>query len=200
MRFSWSVYYGEVSFHDSVYGGSVFFDQSLYYDEALFYSSTYRGEAGFDGSLYRGSVFVSDSVFEGAVSLYGSVFCDALNFGTDFFGEPYPSRFVQSPPCFVAERDAWATLFGSSSNDFVVEDSGYFIALGSDGLPLGCGFLSTGQADYLAAKFREVYEARTCLRDSQVPQEQRELFERLEALSEELRAFRKGVTTLPLSS
>ena len=199
-RFSWSVYYGEVSFHDSVYGESVFFDHSLYYDEALFYSSTYRGEAGFDGSLYRGSVFVSDSVFEGEVSLYGSVFCGALNFGTDFFGEPYPSRFVQSAPCFVAEKDARATLFGSSSNDFVVEDSGYSIALGADGLPLGCGFLSTGQANYLAAKFREVYEARAYLRDSQVPQERRELLERLEGFSEELRAFRKGVTTLPLSS
>lgn len=199
-RFSWSVYYGEVSFHDSVYGGSVFFDQSIYYDEALFYSSAYRGEAGFDGSLYRGSVFVSDSVFDGEVSLYGSVVYGALNFGTDFFGEPYPSRFVQSVPCFVAERDARATLFGSSSNDFVVEDSGYSIALGSDGLPLGCGFLSTKQADYLATKFREVYEARTSLRDSQVPQERRELLEKLEWFSEELRAFRKGVTTLPLSS
>jgi len=199
-RFSWSVYYGEVSFHDSVYGGSVFFDQSLYYDEALFYSSTYRGETGFDGSLYRGSVFVSDSVFEGAVSLYGSVFCGALNFGTDFFGTPFPSRFVQSAPCFVAERDARATLFGSSSNDFVVEDSGYSIALGSDGLPLGCGFLSTEQADYLATKFREVYEARTYLRDSRGPQERRELQEKLEWFSEELRTCRKDVTTLPLNS
>ena len=199
-RFSWSVYYGEVSCHDSVYGGSVFFDQSLYYDEALFYSSTYRGETGFDGSLYRGSVFVSDSVFEGAVSLYGSVFCDALNFGTDFFGEPYPSRFVQSAPCFVAERDARATLFGSSSNNFVVEDSSYSVALGAEGLPLGCGFLSTKQANYLAAKFREVYEARTSLRDSQVPQERREFLERLEALREELRTCRKDVTTLPLSN
>ena len=193
-RFNWSVYYGEVSFHDSVYGGSVFFDQSLYYDEALFYSSTYRGEAGFDGSLYRGSVFVSDSVFEGEVSLYGSVFCDALNFGTDFFGEPYPSRFVQSAPCFVAEKDARATLFGSSSNNFVVEDSGYSIALGAKGLPLECGFLSTEQADYLAAKFREVYEARTYLRDSQIPQERRDLQEKLEGINEELRAFRKDVT------
>ena len=199
-RFSWSVYYGEVSFHDSVYGGSVFFDQSLYYDEALFYSSTYRGEAGFDGSLYRGSVFVSDSVFAGEVSLYGSVFCGALNFGTDFFETPFPSRFVQSAPCFVAEKEARATLFGSSSNDFVVEDSGYSIALGSDGLPLGCGFLSTEQAEYLAAKFREVYETRTSLRDSQVPQEQRELLERLEGFNEELRPFRKDVTAFPLSS
>ena len=199
-RFSWSVYYGEVSFHDSVYGGSVFFDQSIYYDEALFYSSTYRGEAGFDGSLYRGSVFVSDSVFEGEVSLYGSVFCDALNFGTDFFGESYPSRFVQSVPCFVTERDARATLFGSSSNDFVVEDSGYSIALGADGLPLGCGLLSAEQANYLATKFREVYETRTYLRDSQVQQERQELLEMLEALSEELRAFRRDVTTLPLSN
>lgn len=200
VRFSWSVYYGEVSFHDSVYGGSVFFDQSLYYDEALFYSSTYRGETGFDGSLYRGSVFVSDSVFDSEVSLYGSVFCGTLNFGTDFFGEPYPSRFVQSAPCFVAEKDARATLFGSSSNDFVVEDSGYSIALGADGLPLGCGFLSTKQANYLAAKFREVYEARTYLRDSQVPQERRGLLEKLEWFSEELRPFRKDVTALPLSS
>ena len=199
-RFSWSVYYGEVSFHDSVYGGSVFFDQSIYYGEVLFYSSTYRGEAGFDGSLYRGSVFVSDSVFEGKVSLYGSVFCGALNFGTDFFGEPCPSRFVQSAPCFVVERDARATLFGSSSNNFVVEDSVYSIALGAEGLPLGCGFLSTEQADYLAAKFREVYEARTSLRDSQVPQERRELQEKLEGFNEELQACRKDVTTLPLSS
>ena len=199
-RFSWSVYYGEASFHDSVYGGSVFFDQSIYYDEALFYSSAYRGETGFDGSLYRGSVFVSDSVFEGAVSLYGSVFCGTLNFGTDFFGEPYPSRFVQSAPCFVAEKHARAALFGSSSNNFVVEDSGYSIALGSDGLPLGCGFLSTGQANYLAAKFREVYEARASLRDSQVPQERRELQEKLEWVNEELRTCRKDITTLPLSS
>ena len=196
-RFNWSVYYGEVSFHDSVYGGSVFFDQSLYYDEALFYSSTYRGEAGFDGSLYRGSVFVSDSVFEGAVSLYGSVFCDALNFGTDFFGEPYPSRFVQSAPCFVAEKDAQAALFGSSSNNFVVENSGYSIALGADGLPLGCGFLSTGQADYLAAKFRKIHETWTHLRDSQVPQERQDLREKLESLSQNIQAWRKEATALP---
>ena len=197
-RFSWSVYYGEVSFHDSVYGGSVFFDQSLYYDEVLFYSSTYRGEAGFDGSLYRGSVFVNDSVFEGEVSLYGSVFCGALNFGTDFFGEPFPSRFVQNSPCFVAEKkDAQATLFGSSSNNFVVENSSYPISLGSDGLPLGCGFLSTGQANYLAAKFREVYEARTSLRDSQVPQERQDLREKLESLSQNIRAWKKEATALP---
>ena len=196
-RFNWSVYYGEVSFHDSVYGGSVFFDQSLYYDEALFYSSTYRGEAGFDGSLYRGSVFVNDSVFEGEVSLYGSVFCGTLNFGTDFFGEPFPSRFVQSAPCFVAEKNARATLFGSSSNNFVVENSGYSIALGAKGLPLGCGFLSTEQADYLAAKFREVYEARAYLRDSQVPQERQDLREKLESLSQDIRAWRKEATALP---
>ncbi|VEI22333.1 Uncharacterised protein [Rothia aeria] len=196
-RFSWSVYYGEVSFHDSVYGGSVFFDQSLYYDEALFYSSTYRGETGFDGSLYRGSVFVSDSVFEGAVSLYGSVFCGALNFGTDFFGTPFPSRFVQSAPCFVAERDARATLFGSSSNNFVVENSSYPISLGANGLPLGCGFLSTEQADYLAAKFRKIHETWTHLRDSQVPQERQDLREKLESLSQNIRAWRKEATALP---
>jgi len=199
-RFSWSVYYGEVSFHDSVYGGSVFFDQSLYYDAASFYSSIYRGETGFDGSLYRGSVFVSDSVFEGEVSLYGSVFCGTLNFGTDFFGKPFPSRFVQSAPCFIAEKNAQAALFGSSSNNFVVEDSSYSIILDAEGLPLGCGFLSTEQADYLVTKFREVYEARTYLRDSQVPQERRELLERLEVFNEELRTCRKDVTTLPLSN
>ena len=196
-RFNWSVYYGEVSFHDSVYGGSVFFDQSLYYDEALFYSSTYRGEAGFDGSLYRGSVFVNDSVFEDEVSLYGSVFCGALNFGTDFFGTPFPSRFIQSAPCFVAEKNARATLFGSSSNNFVVANSGYSIALGADGLPLGCSFLSTEQADYLAAKFRKVYEARTSLRDSQVPQERQDLREKMESLSQDIRAWRKEATALP---
>ena len=196
-RFNWSVYYGEVSFHDSVYGGSVFFDQSLYYDEALFYSSTYRGEAGFDGSLYRGSVFASDSVFEGEVSLYGSVFCGALNFGTDFFGEPFPSRFVQSAPCFIAEKNARATLFGSSSNNFVVENSSYPISLGSDGLPLGCGFLSTGQANYLAAKFRKIHETWTHLRDSQVPQERQDLREKMESLSQDIRAWRKEATALP---
>ena len=196
-RFNWSVYYGEVSFHDSVYGGSVFFDQSLYYDEALFYSSAYRGEAGFDGSLYRGSVFVSDSVFEDEVSLYGSIFCDALNFGTDFFGEPYPSRFIQSAPYFVAEKDARAALFGLSSNNFVVEDCGYPVSLGAKGLPLGCGFLSTGQANYLAAKFRKIHETWTHLRDSQVPQERQDLREKLESLSQDIRAWRKEAAALP---
>ena len=196
-RFNWSVYYGEVSFHDSVYGGSVFFDQSLYYDEALFYSSTYRGEAGFDGSLYQGSVFVNDSVFAGEVSLYGSVFCGALNFGTDFFGESYPSRFVQSAPCFVAEKNAQAALFGSSSNNFVVEDCGYLVPLGANGLPLGCGFLSTEQADYLAAKFRKIHETWTHLHDSQVPQERQDLREKMESLSQDIRAWRKEATALP---
>ena len=196
-RFNWSVYYGEVSFHDSVYGGSVFFDQSLYYDEALFHSSTYRGEAGFDGSLYRSSVFVSDSVFDGKVSLYGSVFCGALNFGTDFFGTPFPSRFVQNSPCFVAEKNVQTALFGSSSNSFVVENSGYSIALGSDGLPLGCGFLSTEQADYLAAKFRKMHKTRTYLRDSQVPQERQDLREKLESLSQDIRTWRKEATAQP---
>ena len=196
-RFSWSVYYGEVSFHDSVYGGSVFFDQSLYYDEALFYSSTYRGETGFDGSLYRGSVFVNDSVFEDEVSLYGSIFCGALNFGTDFFGTPFPSRFVQSAPCFVAEKNARATLFGSSSNNFVVEDCGYPVSLGAKGLPLECGFLSTEQADYLAAKFRKIHETWTHLRDSQVPQERQDLREKLESLSQDIRAWRKEATAQP---
>ena len=196
-RFSWSVYYGEVSFHDSVYGGSVFFDQSLYYDEALFYSSAYRGKAGFDGSLYRGSVFVSDSVFEGEVSLYRSVFCGALNFGTDFFGTPFPSRFVQNSPCFVAEKNAQTALFGLSSNSFVVENSGYSIALGANGLPLGCGFLSTEQADYLAAEFRKIHETWTHLRDSQVLQERQDLREKLESLSQDIRAWRKEATALP---
>ena len=141
---------------------------------------------------------MNDSVFEGEVSLYGSVFCGALNFGTDFFGEPFPSRFVQNSPCFVAEKkDAQATLFGSSSNNFVVENSSYPISLGSDGLPLGCGFLSTGQANYLAAKFREVYEARTSLRDSQVPQERQDLREKLESLSQNIRAWKKEATALP---
>ena len=196
-RFNWSVYYGEVSFHDSVYGGSVFFDQSLYYDESLFYSSTYRGEAGFDGSLYQGSVFVNDSVFAGEVSLYGSVFCGALNFGTDFFGTPFPSRFVQSAPCFVAEKNAQAALFGSSSNNFVVEDSGYLVPLGANGLPLGCGFLSTEQADYLAAKFRKIHETWTHLRDSQVPQKRQDLREKMESLSQNIRAWKKEATALP---
>ena len=195
--FNWSVYYGEVSFHDSVYGGSVFFDQSLYYDEALFYSSAYRGKAGFDGSLYRGSVFVSDSVFEGEVSLYRSVFCGALNFGTDFFGTPFPSRFVQNSPCFVAEKNAQTALFGLSSNSFVVENSGYSIALGANGLPLGCGFLSTEQADYLAAEFRKIHETWTHLRDSQVLQERQDLREKLESLSQDIRAWRKEATALP---
>ena len=91
------------------------------------------------------------------------------------------------------------TVVRSSSISLSTTMRLYSIALGSEGLPQGCGFLSTKQANYLAAKFREVYEARTYLRDSQVPQERQEFLERLEALREELR-FWKGVTTLPLSN
>ena len=140
---------------------------------------------------------MSDSVFDGEVSLYGSVFCGALNFDTDFFGKPYPSRFVQSAPCFVAEKNARTTLFGSSSNNFVVANSGYSIALGADGLPLGCSFLSTEQADYLAAKFRKIHETWTHLRDSQVPQERQDLREKMESLSQNIRAWKKEATALP---
>ena len=202
--FSGSTYLSEAVFRGSVYRCAAAFDDSAYHYWVDLRGSTYQGAADFGGSTYqywadfRGSTYrrwayfndsiccgwagLSHSVYEGEANFSGSIFCDALNFGTDFFGKPFPSRFVQSAPCFVAEKDARAALFGSSSNNFVVENSGYSIALGANGLPLGCGFLSTEQADYLAAKFREVYETRTSLRDSQVPQKRQDLRENLERL------------------
>ena len=216
--FNGSTYLSEAVFRGSVYQCAVAFNSSAYHYWVDLRGSTYQGAADFGGSAYqywadfRGSTYrrwayfndsiccgwagLSHSVYEGEADFSGSVFCGALNFGTDFFGKPFPSRFVQNAPCFVAENDALATLFGSSSNNFVVEDSGYPVSLGANGLPLGCGFLSTEQAEYLAAKFREVYEARTYLRGSQVPQEQRELLGRLEGLNEELRTYQKDLIAL----
>ena len=180
--FNGSVYHYWVDLRGSTYQGAADFGGSTYQYWADFRGSTYRRWAYFNDSICCGWAGLSHSVYEGEADFSGSIFCDALNFGTDFFGKPFPSRFVQSAPCFVAEKDARAALFGSSSNNFVVENSGYSIALGANGLPLGCGFLSTEQADYLAAKFREVYETRTSLRDSQVPQKRQDLRENLERL------------------
>ena len=194
--FNDSVYRYWVDLRGSTYQGAADFGGSTYQYWADFRGSTYQRWAYFNGSICCGWAGLSHSVYEGEADFSGSVFCGALNFGTDFFGKPFPSRFVQNAPCFVAENDARATLFGSSSNNFVVEDSGYPVSLGANGLPLGCGFLSTEQADYLAAKFREVYEARTYLRGSQVPQEQRELLGRLEGLNEELRTYQKDLIAL----
>lgn len=180
--FNDSVYQYWVDLRGSTYQGAADFGGSIYQYWADFRGSTYRRWAYFNDSICCGWAGLSHSVYEGEADFSGSVFCSDIYFGADFFGKPFPSRFV----CFVAENDAQATLFGSSSNNFVVENNGYSIALGAEALPLGCGFLSTEQADYLAAKFREVYETRAYLRDSQVPQERQDLREKLEGISKEL--------------
>ena len=207
--FSDSTYWDEADFGGSTYRGRTDFGGSAYQSRADFGGSTYRGRAYFGGSTYQsranfgGSTYQSRANFGGSTykseaDFSGSIFCSEIYFGYSKYHD-ISSRFTDCAPQLYDETNHKNTLFGSPNNDFTVDiDKGYPINLNSEGLPLGCKFLTSEQKEYLADKFQEIDETKSKLREVKDPKEKAELSKKLQALTEELHEWRKKATTVKI--
>ena len=169
--FSYSTYQSEADFSDSIYQGKADFSDSTYRGWADFRNSTYQGRAGFTDSIYQNEVYFSGSTYEDKADFSGSIFCGDVYYGKDRYNSNF-SRFTDCTPQFSNENSHQNTLFGSPNNNFIVDtDKGYPINLNSEGLPLGCDFLTAKQKEYLEDKFHEMDETKNKFREVKDPKE-----------------------------
>ena len=196
--FSGSTYRDEADFGGSTYRGRTDFGGSAYQSRADFGGSTYRGRAYFGGSTYQSRANFGGSTYKSEADFSGSIFCSEIYFGYSKYHD-ISSRFTDCAPQLYDETNHKNTLFGSPNNDFTVDiDKGYPINLNSEGLPLGCKFLTSEQKEYLADKFQEIDETKSKLREVKDPKEKAELSKKLQALTEELHEWRKKATTVKI--
>ena len=124
-----------------------------------------------------------------------SIFYSDVYFGTYILNNL--SRFTKYAPIFYDETYHQKTLFGSTNNDFTVDtDKGYPIILNSEGLPLGCEFLTSEQKEYLKDKFQEIEETKNKLPEAKDNKEKAKLLDTLRSLNEELHEWREEATTI----
>ena len=194
--FSRSTYEGGAYFHGSTYEGGAYFSRSTYRGGAHFAISTYRGGAYFTGSTYQGGAHFAISTYNDVADFSGSIFYQKVYFGADGDNNSF-SRFTDCAPQFYDETNRKNTLFGSPDNDFTVDTSeGYPINLNSEGLPLGCKFLTSEQKEYLADKFQEIEETNNRLLEVKDLEEKTELSKKLQALNKKLHEWREEATTV----
>ncbi|WP_238693486.1 hypothetical protein [Rothia sp. HSID18069] len=194
-NFSHSTYQSGANFNDSTYQSRANFNDSTYQSRANFNDSTYQSRANFSDSTYQSRADFSDSTYQSRADFSGSIFCSDVYFGTYIFNDP--SRFTKYAPIFYDETYHQKTLFGSTNNDFTVDtDEGYPIILNSEGLPLGCEFLTSEQKEYLKDKFQEIDETKNKFLEVKDPKEKAELSKNLQALNEELHDWCKEATTV----
>ena len=192
--FSYSTYQSEADFSDSICQGKADFSDSTYQGWADFRNSAYQGRAGFTDSTYQHEVYFSGSTYEDKADFSGSIFCGDVYYGKDRYNSNF-SRFTECTPQFYNENSHQNTLFGSPNNNFIVDtDKGYPINLNSEGLPLGCDFLTAEQKEYLEDKFHEIDETKNKFREVKDPKEKAELSENLQALDEKLYEWREEAT------
>ena len=196
--FRGSTYKSWADFSRSTYKGWANFTGSTYQALADFTDSTYKGWANFTGSIYQALADFSDSTYQDVADFSGSIFYQKVYFGADGDNSSF-SRFTDCAPQFYDETNHKNTLFGSHNNDFTVDTSeGYPIDLNSEGLPLGCNFLTTGQKEYLADKFREIEKINNKLREVKDPEENTKLLDTLESFEKELYEWREEATTVKM--
>ena len=183
--FSGSTYESNAIFIGSTYAKDVTFNTSDYQKAVNFNNSIYYGQANFSGSTYKG-----DADFSRSISYQGTYFCEDGDINSF-------SRFTDFTPQFYKEKSRQNTLFGSTNNDFMVDnDKGYPINLNSEGLPLGCKFLTSEQKEYIEDKIQEIEKTNNKLLEVKDPKEKAELSKNLQALTEELHEWREEVTTV----
>ena len=193
--FTGSTYQSEVYFNDSTYQWA-HFSGSTYRGWADFRNSAYQGRAGFTDSTYQNEVYFSGSTYEDKADFSGSIFCGDVYYGKDTYNSNF-SRFTECTPQFYNENSHQNTLFGSPNNNFIVDiDKGYPINLNSEGLPLGCDFLTAEQKEYLEDKFQEIDETKNKFLEVKDPKEKAELSKNLQALDEKLYEWREEATTV----
>ena len=191
-----STYKSGAYFTDSTYKGGADFSGSTYKSWADFTDSTYQGGADFIGSTYQEGAYFDGSTYKSWADFSGSIFYQKVSFGSDGDNSSF-SRFTYCAPQFYDKTIHKNTLFGSANNDFTVDiDKGYPINLNSEGLPLGCKFLTSEQKEYLESKLQEIEKINNKLLEVKDLKEKAELLKKLRSLSEELHEWRKEVTTV----
>ena len=194
--FTGSTYTGWADFRDSTYTDWADFRDSTYTDWADFRNSTYQGGADFRNSTYTDWADFRDSTYQGRAYFSRSIFYSETYFGKDKYSNSF-SCFTNRAPQFYDKKNRKNTLFGSHNNDFTVDiDKGYPINLDSEGLPLGCKFLTSEQKEYLADKFQEIEKINNELREIKDPKEKAELSRKLQALNKELYEWWEEATTV----
>ena len=194
--FSASTYQDGATFMSSTYRGWADFSNSTCQSKVYFSDSTYKGKADFCGSTYQNEVYFSGSTYEDKADFSGSIFCGDVYYGKDRYNSNF-SRFTEYTPQFYNENSHQNTLFGSPNNNFIVDtDKGYPINLNSEGLPLGCDFLTAEQKEYLADKFQEIDETKNKFLEVKDPKEKAELSKNLQALDKNLYEWREEATTV----
>ena len=198
--FSRSTYQNLADFSRFTYKGGADFSGSSYKDGANFHSSTYQIEVYFSDSTYQGEVYFHSSTYQGEADFSRSIFYSETYFGKDKYSNSF-SCFTNRAPQFYDKKNRKNTLFGSHNNDFTVDiDKGYPINLDSEGLPLGCKFITSEQKEYLADKFQEIEKINNELREIKDPKEKAELSRKLQALNKELYEWWEEATTVKVES
>ena len=203
--FGGSTYHNEADFHDSTYHRWVYFGGSTYHNEADFHGSTYQRAyfsdstyhrwANFHGSTYTGWADFSNSIYENWTDFNESIFYQETYFGKD--GYSSFSRFTNYAPQFYDKTNIRNTLFGSHNNDFTVDtNEGYPIVLNSEGLPIGCKFLTSEQKEYLEGKLQEIEKINNKLLEAKDPKEKVEISKKLRSFTEKLHEWRKEATAV----
>ena len=212
VNFSKSIYLREAYFNDSIYKGKeVNFSNSTYKGKANFSNSTYekdiifsvpllfsayRGWTDFSNSIYLGKTNFSSSIYLAGTNFSGSIFYQKVYFGADGDNSSF-SRFTDCAPQFYGETNNRNTLFGSHDNNFTVDTKeGYSINLNSEGLPLGCKFLTSEQKEFLKGKIQEIEETNNKLLEVKDPKEKAELLKKLQSFDGKLHEWREKNTTV----
>ena len=195
-NFTGSTYQSRADFTDSIYQGWADFTDSIYQGEANFSRSTYQGEANFSRSTYRGRATFNRSTYENETNFSGSIFYQETYFGKGKYSNS-SSCFTNRAPQFYDKTNRKNTLFGSHNNDFTVDiDKGYSINLNSEGLPLGCKFLTSEQKEFLKGEIQEIEETNNKLLEVKDPKEKAELLKKLQSFDDKLHKWREEVTTV----
>ena len=198
--FRGSIYQGLAYFRDSTYEKDVLFSTpnspSTYQELANFSGSTYQDLAAFSGSIYQGKAIFNGSTYQGEAVFSGSIF-----YSDAFLGENHDngssSCFTKYTPTFYQENYYQKTLFGSTNNDFTVDnDKGYPIDLNPEGIPLKCKFLTSEQKEYLADIFQEIEKINNKLLEAKDDKEKARLSDTLRSLYKELHKWREEATTV----
>ena len=205
--FRGSTYKGGANFTDSTYEGWAYFTDSTYKGEANYSSSTYEGEADFSRSTYQGWAYFSRSTYQEGAYFIDSTYQEGADFSRSiFYSETYfgkgkysnsSSCFTNRAPQFYDKTNRKNTLFGSTNNDFTVDnDKGYPINLNPEGIPLKCKFITSEQKAYLEGKFQEIEKINNKLLEVEDSKEKAKLSKKLQAFNKELHKWREEVTTV----
>ena len=194
--FGGSAYWGRADFGGSAYRGRADFGGSAYRGRAYFGGSAYRGRAYFGSSIYQSRANFGGSTYQSEADFSGSIFCSEIYFGYSKYHD-ISSRFTGCAPQFYNEKNCKNTLFGSTNNDFTVDNNkGYPIDLTPEGIPLKCKFLTLEQKEHIEGKFQEIEKINNKLLEVKDPKEKEELLKKLRSLNEELHKWREEVTTV----